>query len=183
MDRQEALKLVKKEVKNRNLVKHMLAAEAVMVMLAEHFGEDKNKWALAGLLHDIDYDYTKDNPEKHSLVGGEMLKKLGVDEEIVYAVISHNEHEGYERKSLLDKALYATDPLTGLIVAAALIHPDKKLASIDTQFILNRFGEKSFARGANREQIASCADIGLQLEEFVDLGLKAMKDISDELGL
>ena len=112
-----------------------------------------------------------------------MLEEMGVDEDIVYAVISHNEHEGYERKSLLDKALYATDPLTGLIVAAALIHPDKKLASIDTQFVMNRFGEKSFARGASREQIETCKEISLGLEEFIEIGLKAMQEISDDLEL
>lgn len=183
MERQEALKLIKKEVKNKNLVKHMLAAEAVMAKLAEHFGEDKSKWALTGLLHDVDYDKTKDDPDAHSLIGGKMLEEMGVDEDIVYAVISHNEHEGYERKSLLDKALYATDPLTGLIVAAALIHPDKKLASIDTQFVMNRFGEKSFARGASREQIETCKEISLGLEEFIEIGLKAMQEISDDLEL
>lgn len=183
MKREEALKLVKKHVKNKNLIKHMLATEFVLEGLAEHLGEDKEKWGLAGLLHDIDYDQTLDEPQKHSLVGGKILEDHGVDSEIVYAVKAHNEVHGLERKTALDKALYSSDPLTGLIVASALIHPQKKLNSIDTQFVINRFGEKHFARGANREQIASCTDFGITLEEFIDVGLKAMQQKHEELGL
>lgn len=181
MNRDEALKLVKKYVKTKNLVKHMLAAEAIMRRLARHFGEDEEMWGLAGLLHDVDYEKTVNEPDKHGLVGAEMLEEAGVDPVIIHAVMAHAEKAG--RESLMDKALYATDPLTGLIVAAALIHPDKKLASIDTQFVLNRFGEKSFARGANRDNIRSCTDFGLKLEEFISMGLEAMQGISRDLGL
>ena len=183
MKREEALALVKKHVKNKNLIKHMLAAEFVLEELAEHLGEDKEKWGLAGLLHDIDYDQTADDPKTHSLVGAKILEEHNVDPEIVYAVKVHNEVHGLERKCRLDKALYSSDPLTGLIVAGALIHPDKKLNSIDTQFIVNRFGEKHFAKGANRDQIASCTEFGLSLEEFIDIGLKAMQSKHKELGL
>lgn len=183
MDKQEALKFVEEKVTNRNLVKHMLATEAVMRALARKFGEDEDKWGIAGLLHDIDYDKTKGDPKKHSLVGGEMLKEKGVDDEIVHAVKAHNDAHGIERKTLMDKALYSTDPLTGLIVAAALIHPEKKLSAIDTQFVLNRYKENSFARGANRKQIAECSELGLSLEEFIEIGLKAMQEIADDLGL
>jgi len=183
MTRDEALALVKKHIKNRNLVKHTLAVEAVMRKLAEHFGEDVDKWGLAGLLHDIDYSETQDDPSKHSLVGGEMLAEMGVEEDIVKAVKAHNEYHGLPRETRMAKALYASDPLTGLIVAAALIHPDKKLSSIDVDFVMNRYGEKSFARGANREIIASCAELGLDLREFVALSLEAMQGIADDLGL
>lgn len=183
LKREEALSLVKEHVKNKNLVKHMLATEFVLEGIADHLGEDKEKWGLAGLLHDIDYDQTADDPKTHSLVGAEILENHNVDPDIVYAVKVHNEVHGLERKSLLDKALYSSDPLTGLIVAGALIHPDKKLNSIDAQFIINRFGEKHFARGANREQIASCTDFGLSLEEFVEIGLKSMQNKHKELGL
>ncbi len=183
MDKQEALKFVEEKVTNRNLVKHMLATEAVMRALARKFGEDEDKWGIAGLLHDIDYDKTKDDPKKHSLVGGEMLKEKGLDEEIVHAVKAHNDVHGIERKTLMDKALYSTDPLTGLIVAAALIHPEKKLSAIDARFVLNRYNENSFARGANRGQIAKCSELGLSLEEFIEIGLKAMQEIADDLGL
>ncbi len=183
MKREEAYKLVKENIKQKNLVKHCLAVEAVMKRLAEHFNEDVEKWTLAGLLHDIDYEETADDPERHSLIGAEMLEGMGLSSEVVYAVKVHNGAHGLPRKSLMDKALYASDPLTGLIVAAALIHPDKKLNSIDTEFVMNRYGEKSFARGADRDVIASCSEMGLELEEFIKLALEAMQDISRELGL
>ncbi len=183
MDRQKALEQIKENVKSKNFLKHMLAAEAVMRGLAEHFGEDADKWGLAGLLHDIDYDRTADDPQKHSRVGARMLEELGYDEDIVYAVKVHNDVHGLERKSLMDKALYCADPVTGLIAAAALIHPDRKLASIDVQFVLNRFHEKGFARGARRDRISACEELGLSLEEFAEIALNSMKSISGELGL
>ncbi|RYD07173.1 phosphohydrolase [Desulforamulus aquiferis] len=160
-----------------------MAAEVVMRRLAKHFGEDEEKWGLAGLLHDIDYDQTKDDPDRHSIMGAKMLEEIGLPEDVVYAVKVHNERHGLSRDSLMDKALYATDPTTGLIVAGALIKPEKKLAAIDVPFLVNRMNEKSFARGANREQIRSCSDLGLTLEEFLGLSLEAMQDASGELGL
>jgi hypothetical protein len=183
MERQEALELMKKHIKNKNLQKHCLSVEAVMRALAVHFDEDKELWGLAGLLHDIDYEKTKDDPARHSLVGAEMLSEMGLPEEVVYAVKVHNEYHGLPRKSLMDKALYATDPLTGLIVAGALIRPEKKLDVIDVDFLMNRFKEKSFARGANREAIKACSEFDMELDEFMGIGLEAMKDISNELGL
>ncbi|ADG83529.1 HDIG domain-containing metalloprotein [Thermincola potens] len=183
MTREEALTELKKHVKNKNLLKHMYACEAVMRRLARHFGQDEEKWGLAGLLHDIDYDETKDDPVRHSIVGAEILEQMGLPEDVVYAVKVHNEAHGLPRNSLLDKALHATDPVTGLIVAGALIKPEKKLDAIDVPFLINRFNEKSFARGANREQIASCSELGLTLEEFFGLALEAMLAIRDELGL
>jgi len=183
MQRSEALRLVKEKVKNRNLIKHMLAVEAVMRALACRLGEDEELWGLAGLLHDIDYDQTKDDPERHSLIGAGILEELGVDPRIVYAVKVHNEVHDLPRESLLDKALYAVDPLTGLIVAAALIRPEKKLGVVDADFVLHRFKEKGFARGASRDQMRTCEELGLSLEEFVAIGLEAMKGIAGELGL
>jgi putative nucleotidyltransferase with HDIG domain len=184
MDRQEAYELMLEKVKTKNLRKHILAVEAVMRRLAERLDQDVEKWGLAGLLHDIDYDVTKDDPERHSIVGADMLAELGVDPEIVDAVRAHNDHHGLPRKTLMAKALYAADPLTGLIVAAALIKPEKKLSAIDTRFVLNRFGEKAFARGARREPMLSVEDeLGLELDEFISLGLEAMQGISRELGL
>ncbi|WP_069649153.1 HDIG domain-containing metalloprotein [Caloranaerobacter ferrireducens] len=183
MNRIEALKHVNANVKNKNLIKHMLATEAVMKGLARKLKQDEEKWGIAGLLHDIDYEKTAKNPEKHSLIGAEMLEKLGYDHDIVYAVKVHNDMHGLKRNSLMDKALYSSDPLTGLIVAAALISPEKKLNKIDTKFVLNRFKEKSFAKGANRDQIAACKELGLELEEFIEIGLSSMQEISEELGL
>ncbi|MGI6285840.1 HDIG domain-containing protein [Neomoorella humiferrea] len=183
MTREEALQLMEKHIKTKNLRKHCLAVEAVMRALARHFGEDEEKWGLAGLLHDIDYEMTKDEPERHSLVGAEMLTDLGLPEDVVYAVKAHNGHHGLPRTDLMSRALYATDPLTGLIVAAALIRPEKKLAVIDVPFLMNRYHEKSFARGASRETIAACSDLGLSLEDFMHIGLEAMKEIAGDLGL
>lgn len=183
MQREEALKLVQDNVSNQNLINHMLATEAIMRAVAARFGEDEATWALAGLLHDVDYDTTKDDPARHSLLGSQMLAELGVDPRIVYAVKAHNEAHGDPRLSLLDKALYAVDPLTGLITAAALIRPEKKLAAVTTKSIMKRFGEKSFARGANREQIMTCADLGLELQEFVSIGLSAMQSVAEDIGL
>lgn len=183
MNREEALTKVKKYVKNKNLIKHMLATESIMRALAKRFNEDEEKWGLAGLLHDIDYELTEKEPEKHSLLAEELLEDDNLPEDVIEAIKAHNEIHQLPRETLLAKALYAVDPLTGLIVAAALIHPEKKLAPLDVNFILNRFKEKSFARGANREQIKTCEEFGLSLEEFINIGLEAMKSISDELGL
>ena len=182
MDRDTALNLLTSNVKTKNLVKHCLACEAVLGALAKHFGEDEHTWRLAGLLHDVDYDQTANSPDEHARIGARILEQAGVDSGIVHAVLAHADKA--PRESRLDKALWCIDPLTGLIVAAALIRPEKKLAAIDTQFVLNRMKEKSFARGANREQIRACEqELGLTLEEFVGISLKAMQEISDELGL
>ncbi|NMA92670.1 MAG: HDIG domain-containing protein [Firmicutes bacterium] len=183
MDRESALALVKSRVKNKNLIKHMLATEAVMAALARKFNQDESLWALAGLLHDLDYDQTADQPEQHGLVGARILEDKGLPAELVQAVKAHNPAVGVERKTLLDKALYAVDPITGLLVAAALVHPQKKMSAIDGAFVMNRFKEKSFARGADREQIKSCRHLGLSLEEFIAISLAAMQGIARELGL
>jgi len=168
---------------NVNLQKHTLAVEAIMRRLARHFGEDEELWGLAGLLHDIDYEETKADPARHSLVAAEELETLGLSAVVVDAVRGHNGYHGLPRESLLAQALYAADPLSGLVVAAALVSPAKKLAAIDAAFVLNRFGERSFARGADRDTIRCCGDLGLELAEFVAMGVEAMQGISDELGL
>jgi len=184
MTRKESLNLLKENLSNQNLIKHCLAVEAIMRALARHFGQDEEKWSLTGLLHDIDYEKTKDNPSQHSLVGAKMLEDLGIEKEICQAVKVHNEAHGILPETLLEKALFVVDPLTGLIVAAALVLPSKKLADLTPENILNRFREKAFARGANREIIKKCQDyLNLSLAEFVKIGLEAMQGISKELGL
>jgi len=183
MSREEALEVVKENIKQENLVKHCLAVEAVMVRLAEYFDEDVEKWRLAGLLHDIDYEDTADKPEKHSQLGADRLAEMGLPEDIVYAVRAHNGIHELPRKTKLDKSLYASDPLTGLIVASALIHPEKSLNALDSEFIMNRYDENSFAKGADRDVIASCSELDLELEEFISLSLEGMQSISKELGL
>lgn len=181
MNREEALELVKKMVPQENLVKHMLAAEAVMRALAKKFGEDEEKWGLAGLLHDLDYAETFDKPDIHAIRTAEILNDYNLSPEIIKAIKAHN-HKA-EMDSRMAKALYAVDPLTGFIVACALMTPEKRLAGVDVGFALRRFKEKAFARGANRDQMRMCEEIGLTLEEFVETGIKAMQDISGALGL
>ena len=180
MTREEAYALLKQHLKNRNLQKHCLAVEAAMAHFAEYFGEDEEVWALAGLLHDLDYESTVDNFARHGKDSVELLKDKGLDEKILYAIEAHPGH--VERKSNMDKVLYAVDSLTGLIVAATLMHPDKKISSLDTKFVLRRFKEKRFAAGANREQIKSCEEFGMPLEDFIEHTLQAMAGIENELG-
>ncbi|HBE05060.1 MAG TPA: phosphohydrolase [Firmicutes bacterium] len=183
MNREAAWALVEEQIANANLRKHVLAVEAVMRKLADHFGEDAEKWGLAGLLHDIDYDETAKDPERHSMIGADLLAELGVAADIVYAVRVHNETHGLPRLTLMDKALHASDPLTGLITSAALIKPEKMLCAIDAEFVMKRFNEKSFARGANRDQIRRCDELGLELDEFIAIGVEAMQEIAPALGL
>jgi len=183
MTREEALKLIQEKIKTQNLLKHSLAVEACMEFLAEYFKEDKEKWRLSGLLHDIDYEETKNNPKEHSLKGAEALKNLGLDDDIVEAVKTHNEAHNIQPTTKMAKALFSVDPLTGLIVAATLVLPEKKISYLTAQNVLNRFKEKSFARGANREIIKKCEDISLSLEKFIEICLTAMQKISKELGL
>jgi putative nucleotidyltransferase with HDIG domain len=183
MDRTQALKLLQQNVKAENLFNHCLAVEAIMRGLARQLGEDEDKFALTGLLHDIDYDQTADDPQRHSAIGAAMLEQLGLAEDICYAVKVHNEAHGLPRLSVLDRALYAADPTSGFITAAALIRPDKDLAAVELKSLKKRFKEKSFARGANREAMASCSELGLDLDAFLEISLQSMKKIADELGL
>ncbi|MDH7496986.1 MAG: HDIG domain-containing protein [Syntrophomonadaceae bacterium] len=183
MAREDALQLLQQHLHNRNLFNHCLAVEAIMRAVARRFGEDEEAFGLAGLLHDIDYDSTANDMARHSQVGSEILAAAGLPPEIVYAVRVHNDAHGLPRTTLMDRALYAADPVSGLIVAAALIRPEKRLQAVDLDFLLNRFREKSFARGARRAQIAACQECGLGLEEFLDLALRAMQAQAEQLGL
>ncbi|MBC7099624.1 HD domain-containing protein [Candidatus Bipolaricaulota bacterium] len=181
MTRQEALALVKEKVKTRNLVKHMLAVEAAMRALAPRFSGDPERWALAGLLHDLDYEETKDAPDRHGHVTVELLRAQGFsDEEILNAILAHAGHKTPEKP--IEWALFSVDPLTGLIVAAALVHP-QRISGLTPQNVLNRYKEKSFARSASRENIAACRNLGLELPEFVGAVLSAMQGIRGDLGL
>jgi uncharacterized protein len=172
---------VKSEIHAPNLIKHILAVEASCRRLAEHFGEDSEYWGMAGLLHDLDYELTVNDPARHTRLTAEWLREKQFDEGIIHAVMAHAEAVTPESK--LDWAIYSIDPTTGLIVAAALMHPSKKLANLDVPFIMKRYKEKRFAAGARREAIAACSNLGLTLEEFLGLVLEGMQRISSELGL
>lgn len=183
MTRKEALDSIKTNVENENLVKHMLATEAIMRALAKRFGEDEEEWGLTGLLHDIDVELTKGDMNSHSKLGADLVRELGASEAMAHAILCHNETHGIPLETKLDKALFCADPLTGLVIAAALVRPDKKLASVEAKSVKKRFKEKSFAAGANRQQIARCSEIGIELSEFIELGLVAMQGIAADLGL
>jgi uncharacterized protein len=181
MTRDQALDLLQQHLKNRNLVKHCLAVEACMKDFAVHFGLDAGPWALAGLLHDLDYEYTVEAPDRHTEKTAELLAGYALADEIIHAIKAHNLR--VEPRSPMDLSLLAIDPASGFIIACALMHPDKKLQSLDLPFLKKRFKEKSFAKGASREQMEACAKLGLSLDEFLQLCLAAMQKISAELGL
>jgi putative nucleotidyltransferase with HDIG domain len=183
MERKEALNSIRENVGNQNLVKHMLAAEAVMRALAQRLGEDEEEWGLTGLLHDIDVELTEGDMKAHSKLGADLARELGASEAMSHAILCHNQAHGVPCDSRLDKALFCVDPLTGLITAAALVRPDKKLAGLTAKSVLKRFKENRFAAAVDREQILSCGELGLALDEFIELGLKAMQDIAADLGL
>lgn len=183
MTREEVLDSIEANVQEPNLIKHMLATEAIMGALARRLGEDEMEWQLTGLLHDIDAELTEDDPSSHSTLGADLAAELGATEAMSHAILCHNEAHGIPPETSLDKALVCADPLTGLIMAAALVRPDKKLAKLTVDSLMKRFAEKRFAAGANREQIAACKELGLELDEFIALGLEAMKEMAPELGL
>lgn len=184
MTREEAFSLLQQKIQTPNLIKHSLAVEAAMRELALYFQEDENQWGLTGLLHDIDYEETKDYPEQHSLVGAQFLKEKGLDENIVEAIKTHNEKHGLPPQSKMAKSVFCADPLTGLIVAAALVLPSKKIKDLTPDNILHRMKEKGFAKGAKREIIEQCEPLlGLSLKDFISIVLRGMQKISSELGL
>ena len=183
MRREEVLDSVKANVENENLIKHMLATEAIMRALAQRLGEDEEEWGLTGLLHDIDMELTGGDMSQHSKLGADLARELGASDGMVHAILCHNEAHGIPLETKLDKALFCVDPLTGLIIAAALVRPDKKLAGLEARSVIKKFKEKGFAAGANREQISQCSELGLELDEFIGLGLTAMKGIAVDLGL
>ncbi len=184
MNREEAFKVLNEHVKEKNLIKHCLATEVGMIGLARFFNEDELTWRLAGLLHDVDYEYTKDNQELHSLKSLDILKPLGVNSDILDAIETHNEIHLKKPISKMAKSLFCLDSLTGLIVASTLVLPSKKLVDVGLDSVLKKFKEKSFAKGANREHISRCEKyLDLPLDQFIKVVLESMQSISEDLGL
>lgn len=185
--REDAYKLLTDKVENDNLIRHCLAVEAAMKALAHYFHEDEQSWGIAGLLHDADWEVTRDTPEEHAKKVIEWLEDLDLgDEGIKGAILAHNHfHNGHEPpQNLMEWALYCCDELTGLIVACALVMPDKKLSSVTAETILRKVAQKSFAAGVDREKIALCeAELSIPLDEFIGIVLEAMQGISTELDL
>lgn len=181
MERDQALTLLKEHIKTDNLIAHSLAVEACMRSFAARFGEDVETWGLAGLLHDLDYAYTVNNPREHAKKTVEMLEPYHLDPSIIHAILGHNDQ--VERKSLMDHALYAIDPTTGFITAVALMHPSKSIHAAELKRMKKRFKEPKFAAGADRPQMASCTRFGVELDDFLSTCQQAMQGIHQQLGL
>jgi putative nucleotidyltransferase with HDIG domain len=180
---EEALQLIKQNVENDKLVKHMLAVGAIMKETAKFLGKNEEKWELVGLLHDIDFEITKEDQSLHGIRAEEILKGK-VDEEILRAIKAHNfEFTNVLPETEMEYALIAADQLSGLIVATALVMPSKKLEEVRVESVINSFKDKSFARRCSREKILYCEKIGIKRDKFFEIALNALKNISDKLGL
>lgn len=182
--RSDALNLVKAWTKNENLVKHMLGVEAEMRSLAKHFREDEEKWGIAGLLHDADYE---GHPDIHPWHLIPHLKNLGLDVEITDTIDAHGwgyAKQSREPKNQMEWSLYICDELAGLITASTLVRPDKKIANVAVGSILKKFPDKAFAKGVHREHIRLCEEkLGIKLPDFIQICLSGMQSVSDNLGL
>jgi uncharacterized protein len=193
--KKEALNLLHSKMQSQNLRKHSYAVAAVMVALAEYFnknkpvsteGYDEAMWEIVGLLHDGDYEFTKDDPGNHAKLMASWVRELGeTDQELLTGIESHGWfHEGKKPQTQMQWALFCSDELTGLITAVTLIRPDKKLANVTVENILSKWKSKSFASGVNREDIENCEkELGIKLPDFIQIALTAMQGISEELGL
>jgi len=183
MEKEDALKLLKEFVKNENLIKHCIATGAIMKETAKKLGENEKKWELIGLLHDIDYEIVKGDMSKHGIVGAEILKKKGIDDEICEVVRTHNHTLfGGTYKKAVEFALQAADSISGLIVACALVK-GKKLSDVTVKTIKKKFKEKSFAAGCDRNRIKEIEKTGIKLDEFFEIALNGMLNVKNELGL
>ena len=188
ISREQALTLLRKYIKTENTIKHMIATEAIMRALAKRFEPEREEvWAMAGLLHDLDYEVIE-NEKEHGAKTVQILKEenINVPKEVFSAIKAHccNYHPEWKPRNKMEWSLFICDSLTGLIVATALVRPDKKLASVKVKSVMKKFKSKSFAKGTRREDIKMCEEkLGLSLREFIEIGLKAMQNISKELGL
>ncbi|NIN69331.1 MAG: HDIG domain-containing protein [Anaerolineae bacterium] len=184
--REDAWQLVNEFTENQNLVRHMLAVEAAMLAYARKFGEDEELWGIVGLIHDFDYEQNPDlTVEGHPVTGAKILREREWPEEIVRAVLSHaSEYTGVPRETLMEKALYAVDDLTGLLVAVALVRPSKDIRDVKLKSVRKKWKDKAFAAAVNREEIEkAAADLEVDLSEHIQTVLDAMKEIAPELAL
>jgi len=183
MQSADALKIVHEFVKNENLVNHMLSVAAAMRFYAEKFDQDAVKWEVAGLLHDFDWEIHP-TMEEHPSAGAPILRERNVPEEIIRAVLSHAEHTGIKRESLMEKALFACDEITGLITATALVRPSRSIMDLEVRSVKKKWKDRSFAAGANRAEIEQGAiEFDIDLWEHVGNVILAMRRIAPQLGL
>ncbi len=184
MKRQKALEILHKYIDNENMRKHCLASEVVMATTAKHFGEDEEIWGLTGLLHDIDVEVTNANPLIHGTKSAELISDLHLPQDALDAILMHNEMAAPRaRQTKIEHALAACETITGLIMATAMVYPDKKLSSVKTKSIVKRMKEKNFAASVKRENILECEKIGISINQFAEMSLKAMILIDKSLGL
>ncbi len=187
MSRGDALKLLKTYLRSDKMVKHCIAVEAIMRALARRLGEDEELWGLTGLLHDIDYEVVGKDLSRHGLVGAKEILKGKLPPHALEAIAAHNELTGVkpstpEAEKLLH-ALRASDHMSGLIIATALVMPSKKLNEVKVKSIKRKFKSKDFARGVNRDRVREVEELGLSLNEFMELSLNALKNVASDLGL
>jgi putative nucleotidyltransferase with HDIG domain len=184
MTRDQALNLLSEHITNQNLIRHNVAVGFIMKALAKKFRQNEEDWELAGMLHDLDWEKTKDDFKNHTKVSKEILEKTDLKPEIINAIYVHNWVHEIKPETLLEKALYCVEELSGLITAAALVQPDKKLAPVTAESVLKKFKQKSFAAGVNRDIVLLCKDyINMELPELVEISLNAMKERAGEIGL
>jgi len=183
MNRSNALAIIDEFVKSDSLRKHLLAVEAAMRAYARKFGEDEEVWGVAGLLHDFDWEVCP-TPDQHPLYGASILRERGVPEAIVRAVLSHGDHTGIPRESLMEKALFAVDELCGFIIAVALVRPTKSLSEVTPQAVRKKMKDKAFARSVRREDIVKGAEeLGVDLDEHIAFVVQALKPVASILGV
>jgi len=180
LPREEALALLRQYIKNERMINHSLASEAVLKALARRLGKDEDKWAQAGLLHDLDVEVTNADPYVHGLETARILAEMGIDEDVVEAIKLHNEMASQEpRTKEFHHALAAGETITGLITATSLVYPDKKVSSVKPKSVVKRMKEKAFAASVKRENILECELIGVPLEEFAELAINAMAELEN----
>ncbi len=182
---EKARALVEEEIETENLRIHMLAVSKIMEALADKLAipeEEREEWALVGLLHDLDYERTKGNFEVHGLITAEMLKDE-LPEECLHAIKAHNARTGVEPDSVMAKALIAADAVSGLIIPTALMMPTRKLSEVKAKSLKKKFSDKSFARTVSRENIMVCEELGFERKEFFTIALDALLPVSEELGV
>lgn len=183
MNREEAYKLLTEFTKSKNLIRHALAVEAAMKAYAKKFGEDEEKWAVVGLLHDFDYEIHP-TAEEHPSKGADILRERGYSEEIIRAILSHADYMGLARETLMEKALYAVDEMTGFITAVTLVRPNKSITEVKPKSVRKKMKDKAFARQVKRDDLVGSAELlGLDLNEHIAFVVEAMKSIAPELGL
>jgi uncharacterized protein len=184
ISREKAMELLHTYIKKENMISHSLASEVVLCALARRLGQDEEKWAMAGLLHDIDVEITNADPKVHGLKAIDILSKEGVDPEIIEAISLHNEEAAPQpRSKMFHHALAAGETITGLVVATTLVYPEKKLAVVKPKSVVKRMKEKAFAASVKRETIMECEKIGIPIDEFAAIAVAAMSEIHEQMGL